>query len=109
MLTRTLHTTTVGRAASMRRLRRRQTVSDRLFCSTNGCASFLEIDAGGHTAVCPICGFRRRLFDSTDRALVAHPARRRPAGAVETTIIDGTTAASSETSCRHLTGHASRP
>lgn len=61
MLTRTLHTTTVGRAASMRRLRRRQTVSTRLFCSTNGCASFLEIDAAGQAAVCPICGFRRRL------------------------------------------------
>jgi hypothetical protein len=45
----------------MRRLRRRQATSNRLFCSTNGCASFLEIDVDGQQAVCPICGYRRRL------------------------------------------------
>ena len=46
----------------MRRLRRRTSAtSGRLFCSTNGCASFLEIDVDGHQATCPVCGFRRRL------------------------------------------------
>ncbi|MES2209195.1 MAG: hypothetical protein V4515_03295 [Chloroflexota bacterium] len=45
----------------MRRLRRRQGASTRLYCSTNGCPSFLELDLDGHAAVCPVCGFRRRL------------------------------------------------
>jgi uncharacterized Zn-finger protein len=45
----------------MRRLRRRSTGPGRLFCSTNGCPSFLEVDADQHEAVCPICGYRRRL------------------------------------------------
>jgi hypothetical protein len=45
----------------MRRLRRRQATTSRLFCSTNGCASFLEVDLDGHQAVCPVCGLRRRL------------------------------------------------
>ena len=61
MLSRSLQTTTVGRVASMRRLRRRQATTSRLFCSTNGCASFLEIDLDGSQAICPVCGFRRRL------------------------------------------------
>ncbi|MEO5918644.1 MAG: hypothetical protein ABIQ17_03690 [Candidatus Limnocylindrales bacterium] len=61
MLSRSLHTTTVGRSASMRRLRRRVSASSRLFCSTNGCPSFLEIDADRHMAICPVCGFGRRL------------------------------------------------
>jgi hypothetical protein len=46
----------------MRRLRRRTTSTPgRLFCSTNGCASFLEIDVDGHQATCPVCGYRRQL------------------------------------------------
>jgi len=61
MLSRSQHTFTVGRAASMRRLRRRVAGSARLYCSTNGCASFLEVDVDGHEAVCPVCGYRRRL------------------------------------------------
>jgi hypothetical protein len=61
MLSRSLHTSTVGRAANMRRLRRRITGSGRLFCATNGCASFLEVDVDRHEAVCPICGYRRQL------------------------------------------------
>jgi DNA-directed RNA polymerase subunit RPC12/RpoP len=61
MLSRSQHTSVIGRAAAMRRLRRRATVSTHLFCSTNGCASFLEIDADGRQAVCPICGYRRLL------------------------------------------------
>ncbi len=61
MLSRTLHTSTIGRAASMRRLRRRPVAANWLFCSTNGCASLLVLDPDGHEAVCAICGFRRRL------------------------------------------------
>jgi len=61
MLSRSMHSSTVGRAASMRRLRRRVTGSGRLFCSTNGCASFLEVNPNRTEAVCPVCGYRRRL------------------------------------------------
>jgi hypothetical protein len=61
MLSRSQYSSTVGRSASMRRLRRRTATTSRLFCSTNGCASFLEIDPDGHQAVCPVCGYRRRL------------------------------------------------
>jgi len=45
----------------MRRLRRRSAGNQRLFCSTNGCASFLELDVERGMATCPVCGFRRRL------------------------------------------------
>jgi hypothetical protein len=31
----------------------------RIFCSTNGCASFLELDSATGLATCPICGFHR--------------------------------------------------
>lgn len=46
------------RAHAQRRLRR--TSANRLLCSTNGCATYLEVDADRHVAVCPICGYRRR-------------------------------------------------
>jgi len=61
MLSRSLHTSAIGRAASIRRQRRRAAGSPRLYCSTNGCASFLEIDLDRHEAVCPVCGYRRHL------------------------------------------------
>jgi len=61
MLSRTFHASTIGRAASMRRLRRRSAANGRLFCSTNGCASFLEIQVEAGVARCPVCGFSRRL------------------------------------------------
>ncbi|MEO7663834.1 MAG: hypothetical protein ABIV26_01820 [Candidatus Limnocylindrales bacterium] len=61
MLSRSLQTSAVGRSAAIRRQRRRTVGSTRLFCSTNGCASFLEIDADRHEATCPVCGFRRHL------------------------------------------------
>jgi len=51
----------IGRASAARRQRRLLAGPARLFCSTNGCASFLEIVADRHEAVCPVCGFRRRL------------------------------------------------
>lgn len=51
----------------MRRMRRRSnghghsTDSNRLFCGTNGCPSFLELDPSTGRAACQICGFVRRV------------------------------------------------
>lgn len=61
MLSRNLHTSVVGRSASMRRLRRRSGGTHRLLCDTNGCATLLELDLERGLASCPVCGFRRRL------------------------------------------------
>ena len=45
----------------MRRMRRRSgaAANSRLFCSTNGCPSFLEVDPTSGVATCRICGFVR--------------------------------------------------
>jgi hypothetical protein len=51
------------RLSSRRRLRRR-TQADGLrplYCGTNGCTSFLELDSGGTVARCHICGYTRRI------------------------------------------------
>ena len=48
------------RAVSMRRLRRRAS-SQLLYCSTNGCASFLALDPPTGVARCQICGYTRRV------------------------------------------------
>jgi hypothetical protein len=61
MLSRTFHSTVVGRSAAMRRQRRRTVGNQRLLCSTNGCATLLEVDLDRGVATCPVCGFRRRL------------------------------------------------
>jgi hypothetical protein len=61
MISRTYQSSFAGRAASMRRMRRRSHASGRLYCGTNGCASFLTIDPDGRIAVCEVCGFKRRL------------------------------------------------
>ena len=48
----------------MRRMRRRSnaaSINSRIFCGTNGCASFLEFDPHTGKATCEICGFVRRL------------------------------------------------
>ena len=50
------------RGHAQRRLRR-SAASRRIFCSTNGCTTFLEPDASGLTATCPICG-NRRVMDA---------------------------------------------
>jgi hypothetical protein len=42
-------------------MRRRTNTSGRLFCSTNGCASFLTVDPDRHLAICEVCGYTRRL------------------------------------------------
>jgi hypothetical protein len=61
MLTRASTTAVARRASSMRRLRRRAVVASRLFCATNGCASFLVVDESSLVARCEICGYSRSL------------------------------------------------
>jgi hypothetical protein len=57
VLSRTTTASLAGRSSSMRRQRRRVMNSNRPYCRTNGCASFLEVDPITGTASCPICGF----------------------------------------------------
>jgi len=61
MLTRTQHTPAAisRRTHAQRRLRR--TAVNRLFCTTNGCTTFLLPDEEGLRAVCPVCGLEREL------------------------------------------------
>jgi hypothetical protein len=64
MMSRSATTTYAGRASTMRRLRRRTTAAhaaNRLFCRTNGCASFLVVDPATEVATCPICGYVMRM------------------------------------------------
>lgn len=61
MLSRTATNAVAYRASSMRRMRRRATAANRLYCGTNGCTSFLVIDELGGVARCEICGYTRRL------------------------------------------------
>jgi hypothetical protein len=60
MLTRTYHSSVVGRSASIRRMRRRSQ-STKLYCHTNGCTSFLELQPERGIAVCPVCDYTRRV------------------------------------------------
>ena len=60
MLTRTYHSSVVGRSASIRRMRRRS-LSTKLYCRTNGCTSFLELQPELGRAICPICSYSRPL------------------------------------------------
>jgi len=60
MLSRTHHSSVVGRSVSIRRMRRRS-MTTRLYCRTNGCTSFLEIQPELGRAVCHVCGYTRRL------------------------------------------------
>jgi len=39
----------------------RRAASHRLFCSTNGCTTFLVPDEDGQHASCPVCGLQRRV------------------------------------------------
>jgi hypothetical protein len=61
MLSRTYHSSVVGRSASIRRMRRRSMTSSKLYCRTNGCTSFLELHPERGIAVCPVCGYIRNL------------------------------------------------
>jgi hypothetical protein len=49
------------RAAADRRRHRRSLADPRLYCTTNGCASFLDLDPATGVATCAICSFERRL------------------------------------------------
>lgn len=61
MLTRATTNAVAYRASSIRRMRRRATAATRLYCSTNGCTSFLVIDERSGIAHCEICGLTRTL------------------------------------------------
>jgi hypothetical protein len=50
------------RTLAQRRLRR--SAPHRLFCSTNGCTTFLVPDDSGERAVCPVCGLQRTFRTS---------------------------------------------
>jgi hypothetical protein len=53
------------RAAAMRRMSHSQQSSRQagppLYCRTNGCTTFMRLDAASGIATCPICGARRRI------------------------------------------------
>lgn len=40
---------------------RRRSMATKLYCRTNGCTSFLELQPERGIAVCPVCGDTRRL------------------------------------------------
>lgn len=61
MLTRATTNAVAYRASSMRRMRRRVVNSTKMYCSTNGCTSYLVVDEFGGVAHCEICGYTRRL------------------------------------------------
>jgi hypothetical protein len=44
----------------MRRQRRRTAAAGRIYCGTNGCTSFLQVDPATGVARCAVCGFTRR-------------------------------------------------
>lgn len=60
MLHRTPHHTDMSRRShAQRRLRR--AAAQRLFCTTNGCTTFLLAEEDGRSATCPVCGLQRKL------------------------------------------------
>ncbi len=61
MLSRATSNAVAYRASSMRRMRRRVVNSNRLYCNTNGCTSFLVLDEATGVARCEICGYTRKL------------------------------------------------
>jgi hypothetical protein len=64
MITRTPHAPDALSRRTMAQRRIRRTAPNRLFCSTNGCATYLVPDDDGRGATCPICGLRRRTRDA---------------------------------------------
>lgn len=42
-------------------MRRRSMTSSRLYCRTNGCTSFLELQPELGRAVCPVCSYTLHL------------------------------------------------
>lgn len=67
MLSRTHHTNlSIGQRAVAQRRLRRSASNRNLFCSTNGCTTFMDVDPSGAFATCHICGSQRRLRRATD-------------------------------------------
>jgi hypothetical protein len=64
MITRSPHAPDSLSRRTMAQRRIRRTAVNRLFCSTNGCATYLVPDDDGHGATCPICGLHRRVPNS---------------------------------------------
>jgi hypothetical protein len=60
MIARSSLPSVTGRATAMRRLRRRASAASHLYCGTNGCTSYLELDPASGVARCNICGYVRR-------------------------------------------------
>jgi LSD1 subclass zinc finger protein len=62
MISRSMTATMSGRAAAARRLRRRAVSSTgRLYCTTNGCTTFMIVEEGSDIVRCPVCQAVRRL------------------------------------------------
>ena len=61
MLSRATTNAVAYRASSMRRMRRRVVNSNKMYCATNGCTSYLVVDELGGVAQCEICGYTRRI------------------------------------------------
>jgi hypothetical protein len=59
MLARTLIQSQANRSMASRRLHRN--AAPTLYCRTNGCTTFMQLEANGEFATCPICGARRRI------------------------------------------------
>ena len=71
MLTRSPHAPANLSRRSQAQRRMRRAASQRLFCSTNGCPTYLVPDDRGRYATCPVCGLERRM--RADRGNVAAP------------------------------------
>jgi hypothetical protein len=61
MMSRTATASVAGRSVAMRRMRRRASTATRPYCRTNGCTSFLVVDAETNVATCPVCGYTRHF------------------------------------------------
>lgn len=72
MLTRTPHAPDSLSRRTMAQRRIRRTAANRLFCSTNGCATYLVLDDDGRHATCPICGLERTVRQGASSALRPH-------------------------------------
>lgn len=59
MQTRSLNHSSFSQRASARRRIRRTAGSHRLYCTTNGCTTYMQPDALTHSVSCPICGATR--------------------------------------------------
>jgi hypothetical protein len=61
MLTRSPHAPADLSRRSQAQRRMRRAASQRLFCSTNGCTTYLVPDDAGLRASCPVCGLQRTI------------------------------------------------